>query len=166
MVFVVKRGIPGQHFENEDAQRVPVNGPSVAFRLNNFRCKIIGRTTQLRWTRSIDGSMSDESRHYRPRDVFDPLREAKVGDFDVSRRIKKNVLRLQIPIHDVSSVKVLESEHNFRGVETGNMVRKALAKRHLARHYPSPSAIKCPKPTPLRLRYEKSSPPGTYSITM
>jgi hypothetical protein len=61
--------------------------------------------------------------------VGEDLREAKVAELDVTRLVDEDVLGLEVAVHDVRLVEVLEREHNARDVEARELLVHALRAR-------------------------------------
>lgn len=69
--------------------------------LDNLRCQILGGAAQ------------------RPRSILQLLGETKVGDLQVAVPVQQQILRLQVPVHDVQRVQVLQGQDNLAGIEVG-----------------------------------------------
>lgn len=54
------------------------------------------------------------------------LRKSEIGHFDVAILVEKDVLRLQIAVDDVETVKMVEGQCNFSGIKFGDRIRKTL----------------------------------------
>ena len=78
----------------------------MALALDDLRRQVLGRPAQ------------------RPRPVRHNLRKPKVSDLDVPRLGDEQVLRLQVPVHNVEAVQVLKRHHNLGGVELGRVGRE------------------------------------------
>ena len=87
---------------------LPVYPLVVALTAYNFRSKVI-------WSAAK-----------RPGDVWYLLREAEIGDFDVSVSVEQQVLGLQVSVDDVHAVEVVECERDFSSVEFGYRVWEPL----------------------------------------
>jgi len=72
----------------------------------------------------------------------DALRKAEVGDFDVSEVIEQQILGLQVTEDDVLVVKMLESEHNGRGVESSCVVREAVRRSQMREELSADNVLK------------------------
>ena len=64
-IIIVERWIAGEHLENEDAQRPPIDVFVVTLRLDDLWCQVL-------WSAAESVSL-----------VFDDFGETKIGDLDV-----------------------------------------------------------------------------------
>mmetsp|Transcript_70 Transcript_70/g.283 ORF Transcript_70/g.283 Transcript_70/m.283 type:complete len:342 (+) Transcript_70:594-1619(+) len=106
-ILVVKRRVPSQHLVDEDAHSPPVHSLAVAFAENDLGREVLWCAAEC------------------PSPILDTLGKAKVGDFDVARVIKQQVLRLEVPVDDGLSVQVLEGKDDLRGIEARCFVGEA-----------------------------------------
>ena len=76
--------------------------------------------------------------------VVDSLRKAEIGNLDVPLLIDQQILWLQVAVHDAARMQVLQRQHNFGGVEPGNVffepdsppqMAKELAARDIFEHH-------------------------------
>ena len=58
--------------------------------------------------------------------VWTVLCKAKVGDFDVTIKIKKDVFRLEIPIDDIKGMQMIESQRHLSGIKLGDRIWESL----------------------------------------
>jgi len=105
---IPKRGKAAQHLEDQNTQGPPVDGFVVALGCDNF------------WRKVIRGTAKS------PGDVLDFLREAEIGNLQMTVSVEQQVLWLQIAIYDVARVQVVKSQRDFGSVELGDRIRKSL----------------------------------------
>ena len=80
------------------------------------------------WTKEAckqEGGVSDED-----------LRKAKVSQLHKALQVYEDVLRLEVPVHDVVVVEVLQGQHNGGNVELGQVLIHPLQHLHL---HPTPN---------------------------
>lgn len=63
------------------------------------------------------------SQHVLP--VFQPFREAKICEFQMSVFIQKQILWLKVSVHNLMRMQVIQGTHNFTGVEICRQVIEA-----------------------------------------
>ncbi len=77
------------------------------------------------------GWVSDEEEGQRVN-----LSKAKVSQLDEALQVYEDVLRLEVPVHDVVVVEVLQGQHNGGYVELGQVLIHPLQHLHL---HPTPN---------------------------
>jgi DNA polymerase II small subunit/DNA polymerase delta subunit B len=127
---------------NKNSQSPPIDCTTIPFRLNNFRCQIVGGSTQC------------------PCHVRHILSKSKIGNLDMPLSIKKKILNekkgffsitdfhtqaffensfekaylwLQIPVNDIPSMQVIDGGAYFCSIELTNMIGEPLNKIYLGR---------------------------------
>mmetsp|Transcript_60576 Transcript_60576/g.136336 ORF Transcript_60576/g.136336 Transcript_60576/m.136336 type:complete len:334 (+) Transcript_60576:92-1093(+) len=100
--LVVPRNLAGDELEGQHAKRPPVHHPVVGMRGVDH----LGRHVLRRSNQRV-GLAEDEAR------------EAQVADLRVAPRVKEQVLRLQISVHDVPLVEVIEGQGHASRIEHG-----------------------------------------------
>lgn len=98
-IGVIEGRIADHHFKDEDAQGPPIDLLAMAISSDDFGRQILGRPTK------------------GPSLVGNKFGKAKVRDFNVALAIKQQVLRLEVSIHDVPGVKILEGKDDFCGIK-------------------------------------------------
>lgn len=73
----------------------------------------------------------------RPRLVRHPLREAKVGDLEMSMSVEQQVLWFEVSVDDILVVQVFKSQRDLGRIEFGDRVGEALMSRVSVRVFPS-----------------------------
>ena len=106
-VVVVERRVARKHFEDQHAQRPPVDELVVALALDDLWSQVLRRAAEG------VGAVADD------------LGKAEVGDLDVSLLVDEEVLRLEVSVGDVHGVEVLECEHDLGREEEGDVVGEA-----------------------------------------
>lgn len=107
-VFCEKGWVSREHFEEKDAQRPPVDGLVVTFGRDDLWRKVVWSTAES------------------PCDIGNPLCESEICDFEVSVCAEKDVLWLEISVHEAVLVEVVDCEGDFGCVELGYRVREPL----------------------------------------
>lgn len=102
-IGIVKGWIAGEHFVQQDAERPPVDSAAVTTALNDLRSEVLGRTAE------------------GPGAVFHLLGKAKVGDLGVAVRVNEQVLRLEISVHHLILMQVLDGENDGRDIEPSHV---------------------------------------------
>mmetsp|Transcript_34404 Transcript_34404/g.102345 ORF Transcript_34404/g.102345 Transcript_34404/m.102345 type:complete len:277 (+) Transcript_34404:251-1081(+) len=98
---------PGEHLEQQQPERPPVDRNSVRLAPHHLWSEVLGR--------AADGGSAHAAAA-----CAQPLGEAKVAKLDVARAVKKQVLRLEVAVHDAAHVvQVAEHVGDARGVEAG-----------------------------------------------
>lgn len=103
-VVINKRRLAGEHLIVKDPKRPPVDPLVVALVEEHLGRDVLGGTAE------------------RVGLELHLLREAKVGDFEVTFAIKQQVLRLQITVDDLVEVEVLKYQRDLRSVELRRVV--------------------------------------------
>ena len=107
--LVEKRWVAYDHLVAEDTTRPPVRCLPMTVRLDDFWCKVLGRSTQC------------------PCTIIDNFGETEIRETDVAAGIQEQVLRLQVTVDDVEGVEVLERENDSSEVETGDVRGEAFS---------------------------------------
>lgn len=73
------------------------------------------------------------------------LREAEIGDLDVTVVVDENVFRFEVPIDDVEAMKVMKGESDLCSVKLGYRIRESLMEKSetMIRDYRSISRLIC-----------------------
>lgn len=104
MIFVVEGREPGQHFINQNPQRIIIHRPPIPPRQHNLRCQIIRRPTKCP---SLIG-------HF--------FGKAEIDNFNVSLGGDEDIFGFEVAVDDVLGVEVFEGEDYLSGVELGNEI--------------------------------------------
>ena len=110
VVRVVRRDAD-EHFVEEDAEKVPINGLAVALPSEHLRSEVSGRSAETT-------SLSIVHHAY--------FREAEISQQSVTVLVIDNVVRLQVPENDVSTVQVLKGKQDFSKVDPCPVLSEAL----------------------------------------
>ena len=97
-VLVAEGVDPRQHLIQYDPQGPPVHGLSVALVQQNLRRQVLRSATQ-----GVGPAL-------------DHLREAEVREFQVAIGTDQQIFGLQVPVHYIQRVQVLEHAHDLRTV--------------------------------------------------
>ena len=117
---VSEGGLTEQHLVHEDAQGPPVHGPIVAAALEDLRSEVLRCAA------------------HRPGGAALPqhLGEPEVGDNDVTLPVQENILRLEVPVDDVKTVKVWEGWDDLGGVEGDAGGGESVVQPHEGEQFP------------------------------
>ena len=102
-VLVHERTLPHHQLVDEDAQAVPVHRLAVALVHQDLWGQVLGRAAE----------------RVGPLARLQVLHEAEVRELKVARVVDEHVLRLQVAVHELLGVEVLEHEDDLGCVELG-----------------------------------------------
>ena len=142
MVFVVERGCSDEHFIDENANSIPIDGLAVSMRHDNFGGKIIRC--------SAEG----------PSLFRNNLGKSKISQSDMSILGKKNIFRLQVSVNNVPFMKIFDGQNDFGSIKLSYKWGERLQNTY--KHQEIDRKLTTRFTRTLR-RSEKSSPPQTNS---
>lgn len=104
----------------------------------------------------------------RPHRGVTVFRKPKVCNLDVPVKVQQDILRFQVTVDDVESMKIVQGQRNLCGIEFRYWVRESLKPRSIRVSNIKKRAIKnrIPRPTFDLRKSVNNSPPGTKSMTI
>jgi hypothetical protein len=72
-----------------------------------------------------------------PGDIWDLLRKTEIGNLDMAVSVEQQIFGLKVAIYDVLTMKILQRQRDFSGVEFGDRIWESLPKSVLRKscHY-------------------------------